>query len=188
MNYWYNRGMERQTSPSDGSDDEWSVVAPYLTLMTEDAPQREHNLRDVFNGLHWIVRTGVQRRMMPHNLLPWAAVYQQTRRWLKAGAFEAIVTALHVVLRPAGGRNPQPSAAIVERRTLQSLPDSEQRTGDNRSSNVHLTVDTPGYLVTAHKIAIRWARLAPAVQDITGEYVELVCVDQGSPACVRPWK
>ncbi|GHO57836.1 hypothetical protein KSB_63110 [Ktedonobacter robiniae] len=53
----------------------------YLTLMTEDAPQREHDLREVFNGLRWIVRTGAQWRMMPHDLPPWAAVYQQTQRW-----------------------------------------------------------------------------------------------------------
>src|SRR5438876_1114754 len=72
--------MERQSYPSDVSDDEWSFVAPYLTLMTEDAPQREHSLREVFNGLRWIVRTGAQWRMMPHDLPPWAAVYQQTQR------------------------------------------------------------------------------------------------------------
>ena len=71
--------MERQNYPSDVSDDEWSFVAPHLTLMTEEAPQREHSLREVFNGLRWIVRTGAQWRMMPHDLPPWAAVYQQTR-------------------------------------------------------------------------------------------------------------
>jgi Putative transposase of IS4/5 family (DUF4096) len=53
-------GMNRKPYPSDVSDEEWSFVAPYLTLMTEDAPQREHNLREVFNGLRWIVRTGAQ--------------------------------------------------------------------------------------------------------------------------------
>ncbi len=56
--------MERQTYPSDGSDDEWAFVAPYLTLMTEDAPQREHPLREVFNGVRWLVRTGAQWRMI----------------------------------------------------------------------------------------------------------------------------
>src|SRR5947209_20227202 len=83
--------MKRTPYPSDVSDDEWSFVAPYLTLMTEEAPQREHDLREVFNGLRWIVRTAAQWRMMPHDLPPWAAVDQQTQRWLKAGVFEAIV-------------------------------------------------------------------------------------------------
>ncbi len=43
--------MERKTYPTDVSDEEWAFVAPYLTLMTEDAPQREHSFREVFNGL-----------------------------------------------------------------------------------------------------------------------------------------
>ncbi|MGZ3644105.1 MAG: transposase, partial [Ktedonobacteraceae bacterium] len=54
--------MKRTPYSIDVSDDEWSFVAPYLTLMTEEAPQREHDLREVFNGLRWIVRTGAQWR------------------------------------------------------------------------------------------------------------------------------
>jgi len=60
----------RKSYPSDVSDDEWAFVAPYLTLMREDAPQREHSLREVFNGLRYIVRTGAQWRMMPNDLPP----------------------------------------------------------------------------------------------------------------------
>ncbi|GHO80669.1 hypothetical protein KSD_84400 [Ktedonobacter sp. SOSP1-85] len=73
-------------------------MAPYLTLMTKEAPQREHDLREVFNGLRWIVRTGAQWRMMPHDLPPWAAVHQQTQCWLRNGVFEAIVNDLRVCL------------------------------------------------------------------------------------------
>ena len=67
-------------------------MAPYLTLMSEDAPQREHSLREVFNGLRYIVRIGMQWRMMPNWALPmppWYTVYQQTQHWLKAGVFAA---------------------------------------------------------------------------------------------------
>jgi transposase len=83
--------MSRTPYPSDVSDDEWAFVAPYLTLMTETAPQREHSLREVFNGLRWLVRAGASWRMMPHDLPPYFTVFQQTGRWLKAGVFEAIV-------------------------------------------------------------------------------------------------
>ena len=121
--------MNRKAYPSDVSDDEWAFVAPYLTLMTEEAPQREHGLREVFNGLRWIVRTGAQWRMMPHDLPPWAAVYQQTQRWLRAGVFEAIVDDLRAILRLAVGRNEEPSAAIFDSRTLQSSPESGHRAG-----------------------------------------------------------
>ncbi len=182
--------MERQTYPSDVSDDEWSFVAPYLTLMTEDAPQREHSLREVFNGLRWIVRTGAQWRMMPHDLPPWAAVYQQTQRWLKGGVFEAIVDDLRAVLRLAQGRNEEPSAAIFDSRTLQSSPESGHRAGYDgakrrKGSKVHLAVDTLGYLLALHitpaneQDRAQVGRLAAAVQEETRQHVELAFVDQG---------
>src|SRR5215207_6546721 len=58
----------RKPYPSDVSDEEWAFVAPYLALVREDAPQRNHDLREVFNGLRWIVRTGSAWRYMPHHL------------------------------------------------------------------------------------------------------------------------
>ena len=81
----------RKPYPSDVTDEEWAFVAPYLTLMTPDAPQRKHDLRDVFNALRWIVRTGAPWRYLPTNFPPWEAVYQQTQRWLAAGVFAAMV-------------------------------------------------------------------------------------------------
>jgi transposase len=80
--------MERQIYPSDVTDAEWAFVAPYLTLMREDAPQRDHPLREVFNGLRYLVRSGASWQMMPHDLPAWHTVYQQTERWLAAGVFE----------------------------------------------------------------------------------------------------
>jgi transposase len=80
--------MARKPYPSDVSDEEWNFVAPYITLMKENAPQREHDLREIFNGLRWIVRTGSPWRYMPNDLPPWAAVYQQSQRWLASGVFE----------------------------------------------------------------------------------------------------
>ncbi len=182
--------MERQAYPSDVSDDEWSFVAPYLTLMTQDAPQREHDLREVFNGLRWIVRSGAQWRMIPHDLPPWAAVYQQTQRWLKAGVFEAIVDDLRAVLRLAQGRNEEPTAAIFDSRTLQSSPESGHRAGYDGAkhsfgSKVHLAVDTLGHLLALHvtpaneQDRAQVGQLAAAVQEVTGDSVELAFVDQG---------
>lgn len=93
------------------------MVVSYLTLMTEEAPQREDSLRAVFNALRWLARTGAAWRMLPHDFPPWPAVYQQTQRWVKARVFEAIVEDLRVVLRVAQGRAGQPSAVIVDSRT-----------------------------------------------------------------------
>lgn len=123
------------------------MVVSYLTLMAEEAPQREHSLRAVFNALRWMVRTGASWRMMPRDCPPWAAVYQQTQRWLKAGVFEALVHDWRTVLRLAQGRKAQPPAAILDSRTLQSSPESGHRAGyegakRKRGSKVHSAVDT----------------------------------------------
>ena len=71
--------MSRKPYPSDVSDDEWAFIAPYLTLMNEDAPQRDYSLREVFNGLRWMIRAGATWRMMPNDLPSWFTVFQQTR-------------------------------------------------------------------------------------------------------------
>src|SRR6266576_2032192 len=129
MNVWYTLRMNRKAYPSDVSDEEWDFVAPYLTLMTEDAPQREHDLRDVFDAMRWIVRTGSPWRYMPNDLPPWEAVYQQSRRWLAAGVFEAMTQDLRRILRVLDGRAEEPSAAIFDSRTLSSTPESGARGG-----------------------------------------------------------
>lgn len=88
---------DRKSYPSDVSDDEWSLVVPYLTLMTEEAPQRDYPLRELFNGLRYVVRYGIAWRAMPNDLPPWSAVYQQTQRWLAAGCFETLAQDLRAV-------------------------------------------------------------------------------------------
>jgi transposase len=180
----------RQRYPSDVSDDEWAFVAPYLTLMKEDAPQREHALREVFNGLRWIVRTGAEWRMLPHDLPPWYTVYQQTRRWFTAGVFEAIVHDLRRLLREIAERAPDPRAVILDGRTLQSSPESGARAGYNghkrrKGSKVHLAVDTLGHLLALlvtpanEDERTQVGALAAQVQAVTGEMVEVAFVDQG---------
>jgi transposase len=182
--------MRKTGYPSDVSDDEWAFVAPYLTLMTEDAPQRVHSLREVFNGLRWIVRAGAPWRMMPNDLPPWEMVYQQTQRWIKAGVFEAMVHDLRALLRLAKGRKEQPTAAIFDSRTLQSSPESGQRAGYDghkrkRGSKTHIAVDTLGHLLVLYitpaneQDRAQVEQLAEQVQEATGQAVEVAFVDQG---------
>jgi transposase len=145
---------QRTPYPTDVSDDEWSFAAPYLTLMTEQAPQRRHELRAMFNALRWIARAGGPWRLLPHEFPPWQAVYQQTRRWLQAGCFEAMVNDLRSILRVAQGRTGQPTAAILDGRTLQSTCESGPRAGYDgykrrKGSKVHMAVDTLGHLLAA---------------------------------------
>jgi transposase len=182
--------MDRRVYPSDVSDDEWAFMAPDLTLMREDAPQREHPLREVFNGLRYIVRTGMQWRMMPNDLPPWHTVYQQTQRWIKAGVFEEMVHDLRMLMREIDGRSQQPTAAILDSRTLQSTPESGGRAGYDghkrrKGSKVHMAVDTLGQLLTLlvtpanEQDRAQVGELAQQIQEVTGDSVEIAFVDQG---------
>jgi len=182
--------IARKPYPSDVSDEEWSLVAPYLALMREDAVQRQHSPRELFNGLRYLIRYGIAWRAMPNDLPPWAAVYQQAQRWMAAGCFEALAHDLRAVLRLAAGRNEEPSAAIFDSRTLRSTPESGTRAGYDgakrkRGSKLHLAVDTTGHLLALHVTPAsaddraEVGRLAEAVQDATGDAVDIAFVDQG---------
>jgi transposase len=182
--------MARKPYPSDVSDEEWEFVTPYLTLMTEDAPQREHDLREVFDAMRWIVRTGSPWRYMPNDLPPWEAVYQQSQRWLASGVFEAMTQDLRRILRLLEGRHEEPTAAVFDSRTLQSTPESGHRAGYDgakrkKGSKVHMAVDTLGHLLSLHvtpadeQDRAQVGKLAKAVQKETGKSVELAYVDQG---------
>jgi transposase len=182
--------MTRKPYPSDVTDDEWAFVAPYLCLMREDAPQRDHGLRDVFDGLRYLVRTGAPWRYLPGDFPPWAAVYQQTQRWIKAGCFELIVHDLRELLRTAAGRNAQPTAVIFDGRTVPSSPESGARAGYDghkrkKGSKIHMAVDTLGHLLALlvtpanEQERAQVGALAQAVQAVTGQNVALAFVDQG---------
>src|SRR6266849_5503467 len=174
----------RNSSPFDVSDEEWAVVAPYLLLLPEDVSQRRYALREVFNGLRSLVKTGAHWRMLPHDVPPWPVVYQQMRRWMATGCFEAIVHDLRVLLRRAADRQAQPTAAILDSRTVQSTPESGARAGYDghkrrKGSKVHAAVDTLGYLLAlvvtpaTEQDRAQVAELAAALQDATGATVEL---------------
>ncbi len=182
--------MNRKAYPSHANDEEWAFTAPYLTLVREDAPQCEYPLREVFNGLRYLVRSRATWRMMPNDLLPWEMVYQQIQRWIRAGVFEAMVHDLRVLLRLAEGRNEQPSAAIFDSRTLQPSLESGDRAGYDgakwrKGNKTHMAVDTLGHLLALYVTSAdeedreQVGELAQQVQQATGDNVQVAFVDQG---------
>ena len=178
----------RKSYPSDISDTEWEFLLPYLTLTKQDAPQRAHDLREVFNAVRYLVRTGCHWRMLPHDFPDWTVVYQQVRRWMEAGVFEQAAHDLRIISRLVAERNPQPSATILDARTMQSTPESGERAGydgakKKKGSKVHIAVDTLGNLLAVKVTAAneqeraQVADLAAKVQEITGGTVEIAYVD-----------
>ena len=180
----------RKSYPSDVTDAEWEFLLPSLALMSQDAPQCDYPLRELFNALRYVVKTGCQWRFLPHDFPPWTAVYQQARRWVQAGVFEQITDELRILVRVLDGRNVEPSAVILDGRTLQSTPESGSRAGydgakKKRGSKVHIAVDTLGNLLALKVTAAneqeraQVADLAREVQEVTGNSVKVGFVDQG---------
>jgi len=180
----------RKSYPSDVMDAEWEFLLPYLTLMREDAPQREYLLRDLFDALRYVVKTGCQWRFLPHDFPPWTAVYQQARRWLEARAFETAAHDLREMIRLALERGPHPTAVIMDGRTLQSTPESGGRAGfdghkKKQGSKVHIAVDTLGHLLALvttpanEQERAQVGALAHDVQAVCGQSVQIAFVDQG---------
>lgn len=183
-------GQKRTGYPSDVSDEEWALCAPYLVMMREDAPQRVYPLRSVFNAVRYLVKSGCGWRMLPNDLPPWPVVHQQTQRWIEAKRFEIMAHDLREVLRVAAGREAKPTAAILDSRTVQSTPSSGSRAGYDgakrrKGSKVHAAVDTLGHVLALRVTAAseqdraQVGALAADVQAATGENVELAYVDQG---------
>lgn len=176
--------------PSDVTDDEWEFVVSYLTLMAEDVPQRAYCLRSVFNALRYVVKTGCPWRYLPNDFPPWTVVYQQARRWVAARVFESIAHDLRMVVRMNNDRAEDPTAVIIDARTLQSTPESGARAGYDgakrrKGSKVHAAVDTLGNLLAMvvtpanEQDRAQVGELAERVQEVTDQSVELAYVDQG---------
>ena len=186
-----NKKPTRKTGyQSDVSDEEWAFCAPYLTLMKEDAPQRDHSSREIYNAVRYMVRAGCPWRMIPNDLPPWHTVHQQAQRWIRAGCFEAMAHDLRAVLRLLADRKADPTAVILDGRTMQSTPESGARSGYDgykrrKGSKVHVAVDTLGHLL-ALKITpaneqerAQVGELAREIQAVTEGKVEVAFVDQG---------
>jgi transposase len=181
---------KRKSYPSDVTDEEWGFCVGYLTLMTEEAPQRVYPLREIFNALRYLIRASGAWRMLPNDLPPWHMVYQQTQRWIKAGCFEAMAHDLRAILRLKIERKADPSAVIMDSRTVQSTPESGARAGydghkKRKGSKVHIAVDTLGHLLALHvtpaneQDRAQVGQLAKAIQEVVEEPVQLAFVDQG---------
>lgn len=186
----YKSGSGKSGYPSDVSEEEWAFCAPYLTLMNEEAPQREYPLRELFNGVRYMVRAGCPWRMIPHDLPPWHTVYEQSQRWIKAGCFEKMAHDLRLLVRLFSGKEAHPTAAILDGRTMQSTPESGARAGydghkKRKGSKVHIAVDTLGMLLALKITAAneqeraQVGELIEATQKATGNKIEIAFVDQG---------
>ncbi|MBZ9753645.1 IS5 family transposase [Deinococcus sp. HMF7604] len=182
--------MRRRAYPSDIDDETYAFLLPYLALSPEDAPQRRYPLREVLNALLWLSRTGAQWAYLPHEFPPPEIVRSQAKRWFQAQCFENAVHDLRLFCRVKQKKHGEPTAIIVDSRTLQSTPESGHRAGfdgakKRKGTKVHLAIDTLGHLVALmtspanEQDRAQVEALCHVAQLETGGMLEVAFVDQG---------
>jgi putative transposase len=112
--------MTRKPYPSDLSDAQWEELAPLLPPAKPGGHPRTVDLREVLKGILYVLRSGCSWRMLPHDLPPWGTLWWYFRQWRLAGTWERIEEVLHGKLPEAEGREPTPSAAIIDSQSVKT--------------------------------------------------------------------
>jgi putative transposase len=116
--------MTRKAYKTDMTDAQWQILEPLIPPAKPGGHPRTVNMREVVNGIFYVLRTGCGWEMLPHDLPPYSTVYYYFRRWQKTGVWQQMNNALRQQLRQIEGKNPQPSAAIAD---SQSVKTTEKR-------------------------------------------------------------
>jgi putative transposase len=152
--------MGKAGYPSDVTDTEWSIIE---TAMKEVQPYKtgrplETNLRDIWNALFYIDRTGCQWRYLPNDFPPPTTINYHYMKWVRNGTYQKVNDALRKRLRKEEGRNEEPSAGIIDSQSVKGTPESgHEASGVDGGKLVkgrkrHILVDTNGYVleIVAH--------------------------------------
>ncbi|MCX7841367.1 MAG: IS5 family transposase, partial [Anaerolineae bacterium] len=175
--------MRRKPYPSDLSDEEWAKLQPLLPSSKRGAPRRV-NLREVINALRYLARTGCQWRMLPHDLPSWETVYYYFSQWRDDGTWERLNCELRIQVRLSVGKDPEPTAAILDSQSVKATEMTEAR-GYDAGKKVngikrHMLVDTLGLVL---KVMV----LTADIQDRDGARLMLEKIKQQFPRLQKIW-
>jgi putative transposase len=112
--------MNRTPYLTDLTDAEWKVVEPLLPPALPGGRHRTVNLREVLNGIRYLVRSGCSWRLLPHEFPPWGTVHYYYRRWRRDGTWQTLHDTLRGRVRQAAGRQPTPSAAVLDSQSVKT--------------------------------------------------------------------
>jgi transposase len=140
--------------PSDVTDAEWELLEPLVapTPASRRGRPRRHPLRQILNAVFYLVRSGCVWRLLPRDVPPWKTVFHYFRKWRVNGAWEQIHTALRQTLRVRLGRDPLPSAGIIDSQSVKTTGVGGERGFDGgeqvKGRKRHVLVDTQGFVLT----------------------------------------
>jgi putative transposase len=139
----------RKTYSTDLSDAQWARLQSYLPVPKAEGRPRTHSLRDVLDAIFYVLKSGCHWRLLPHDFPPWSTVHYHFRRFRLSGLWSLILKALHTAERNRAGKDPQPTAAIIDSQSVKSVEESAPPNGYDAHKNVkgrkrHLLVDTLG--------------------------------------------
>ena len=139
----------RKTYPTDLSDAEWTRLRSFLPTPKAEGRPRTHSLRDVLDAIFYVLKSGCHWRLLPHDFPPWSAVYYHFRRFRLNGLWSLILKVVHAAQRKRVGKDPQPTAAIMDSQSVKTVEESAHPSGYDAHKNLkgrkrHLLVDTLG--------------------------------------------
>jgi putative transposase len=137
--------------PTDLTDDQWEKLSPYLPERTGRGRRPKWEIRIIINAILYVVYTGCQWRMLPHEYPPWQTVYYHFRKWQKAETWFVMHQALHQDVRKQAGKDPEPTAAIIDSQSVKTTELATSRGFDGhkkvKGRKRHIVVDTLGLLL-----------------------------------------